>query len=463
MKKSFFNVLVPLKDSEHILHNTVTQRSILLNDHESSQYLSEDLNDLFLSLRLRDIGALVPEKIDEVEQLKDEDISAKKTSEKSLHLTLMMTEACNFGCNYCNQGHDKASNFIGDDVFRSVRNYVLAMPKLESLNVTWYGGEPLIRKKDIIRYSSLIKELGDKKGFKYNSDIITNGYLLDEDTAQSLCKSGIDCAQITIDGCKEDHNNSRYIKEGMDTYQKIVSNIKGAIMSSKLNIVIRVNVSSLNESRLTTLVDDLVNQGVLPNPQVGIYFANIYSPAKNGLEMTAEERSDSSAVISPEKFASIQFHLNKYCWEKGIKVALDMPAFQGACIATKRSSYAISPNGDLHKCYIVMANDEERVGKIKESGAELISNKFNHWDLWSAFEQDECSGCKLLGSCRGGCPLDYIKEGENKGEKTFKCPPAKLYINEYIFQHAVESGIVEPEKWDTELSKTSQDSLRFTK
>ena len=61
-----------------------------------------------------------------------------------------------------------------------------------------------------------------------------------------------------------------------------------------------------------------------------------------------------------------------------------------------------------------------RVGKIKESGTELISNKINHWDLWSAFEQNECSGCKLLGSCRGGCPLDYIKEGENKKEEKKK-------------------------------------------
>lgn len=455
---------MPLKNSEHILHNTVTQRSILLNNHESTQYLSENLNDLFLSLRLRDMGALIPEKTNEVEQLRSEDISAKKTNEKSLHLTLMMTEACNFGCNYCNQGHDKASNFMGDDVFQSVEKYVVGMPKLESLNVTWYGGEPLIRKKDIIRYSSLIKELGNAKGFNYNSDIITNGYLLDEETSQFLEQAGINCAQITIDGCKEDHNNSRYIKEGVDTYQKIVNNIKRAITSSKLNIVIRVNVSPLNKSRLEILVDDLVAQRVFPDSQVGIYFANIYSPAKNGLGATDEESSDSSAVISPEEFASVQFHLNKYCWEKGIRVALDMPAFQGACIATKRSSYAISPNGDLHKCYIVMANEEEKVGKIKESGAELISSKINHWDTWSAFEQDECSGCKLLGSCRGGCPLDYIKEGENKGEKkTFKCPPAKLYINEYIFQHAVESGIVEQDKWDLDLSKTSPDSLRITK
>ena len=123
MKKSLFNVLVPLKNSEHILHNTVTQRSILLNNHESTQYLSENLNDLFLSLRLRDMGALIPEKTNEVEQLRSEDISAKKTNEKSLHLTLMMTEACNFGCNYCNQGHDKASNFMGDDVFQSVEKY----------------------------------------------------------------------------------------------------------------------------------------------------------------------------------------------------------------------------------------------------------------------------------------------------------------------------------------------------
>jgi len=460
MKKSLFNVVIPLKRKEHLIHNTVTQRSILLNEYESSKYISEDFDDLLLNLRLRDMGAIVSEDLDEVEKLKNDDLSSKKTDEKSLHLTLMMTEACNFGCSYCNQGHDKASNFMAEDVFNSICNYIKDFSNLETLNITWYGGEPLIRKKDIMKYSTLINGMGNELGFKYSSDIITNGYLLDIQTAKSLVNSGVNCAQITIDGCEEDHDNSRYIKEGQRTYQRIIDNIKNAINETQLNIVIRVNVNPLNQSNLSMLVDDLINQGVVPNKQVGIYFANIYSAAKNGLNSVHEDEG----ILSAEKFAAIQFQMNRYCWKNGIKVALDMPAYQGACIATKKSSYAINPNGSLHKCYIVMANDEEKVGTLQDNGANLINSRFEHWNSWTAFEQEECSGCKLLGSCRGGCPLDFIQDSESDNEsKVYRCPPAKLYFNEYIFQRAVGTGVVDHDKWDENSSKTSLMSLRITK
>jgi uncharacterized protein len=451
--------MVPLKNNEYLLHNTLSQKSILLNKYEASTLEENGKIEALLRLRLQSIGALIGSEINEIERLHATDIRQKKLEEKSLNLTLMMTEACNFGCGYCNQGIEKSNNFIGEEVFKSVLKYINLNKKIPKVSINWYGGEPLIRKHDLIKYSKLIKDKCLSLNKEYTSDIITNGYFLDSRTANDLVSSGVTCAQVTIDGNRKDHDNSRYIKLGMSTFDKIMDNISSVLKESDLKIVIRVNVNKRNESGLEELINYFDKRDFSQSGKFAMYFANIYSPSKNNIDKHGVNPADAN-ILDPVEFASIQYNLNNLCWNKSIPVALDMPSYQGNCIATKKSSYAVSPDGTLHKCYIVMANENESIGKITTSGEiDLDIKKFESWDKWSAFEQNECSNCKLIGSCRGGCPLDYIKKNETI--EGGRCPSAKLYFNEYIFHSSVVQGLVKPDQWDDTKSKTNLQNLKI--
>ena len=51
--------------------------------------------------------------------------------------------------------------------------------KLKSISITWYGGEPLLKQETIDRISTNIIKIADENGIKYFSNIVTNGYLID--------------------------------------------------------------------------------------------------------------------------------------------------------------------------------------------------------------------------------------------------------------------------------------------
>jgi len=459
MKQSNLNIVIPLKDGKSLLHNTCTQGSLLLENSQLT-YLSHPLTaPILLKLRLQSIGAILNTDIDEITVLRKKDFISKKYKEKSLSITVMMTEACNFSCSYCNQGTNKQSKFLDSATFSKLVSYIQSFPDCEKLEVSWYGGEPLLRKKDIAEFSSQLLSHCISKQIIYESHITTNGYFLTLKAAEMLIKSGIKAAQITIDGDQDCHDNSRYIKEGHGSFELIMNNIKSVLENTELKIIIRTNVNKLNMDGLFNMIDQFIGFKFNHSDQFAIYFYNVYSPSKNQLEDSLYSDVDEN-LLDPFTFSHLQYKLNCYLRQNNFNIALDMPSFGGSCIATKKSSFAISPYGELFKCYVVMANRDEAVGTLSNEGAPLLDkSKFDTWNNWTAFEQEECRGCKLIGSCRGGCPLDYIQN--NSHSNNFRCPPSKLYFNEYVFSKAVQNGLVQPELWDEKLSKTNQHSLRL--
>ena len=66
--------------------------------------------------------------------------------------------------------------------------------------------------------------------------------------------------QITIDGIKETHDNSRYTKKGKPTFDIILENIINCVNNpiyekEKVNITIRVNVHKNNYNDVEKLLE----------------------------------------------------------------------------------------------------------------------------------------------------------------------------------------------------------------
>ena len=462
MELSKLNVFIPLKDNSSLVHNTYSKRTILLDSSEYKKVISSSNEALVNTLpynlfqKLARISAITTSSLNQIDKIKSNDLIHKQSTDH-LMITVMMTEACNFSCQYCNQGLDKQANHISFKVLDQISNYINNLePTPKSLSLTWYGGEPLIRSKDIISSSEYLKERSKEKSINYSSIIVTNGYMLTSEMANSLSDSGVSMAQVTVDGNKKDHDNSRYIKEGVGTYDKIMKNISNSLIDSSLNIVIRVNVDKRNCSNLKDLIDDLVLRNILQSQQFSIYLSHVYDPELNALDKQEDVKS---SLLSHLEFAEIQYNINNYILSLGGKVAVDLPNHEGSCIASHKYSFAIKPDGSLFKCYIPIANKNESFGSIENISESYEHKNFKKWNSWSPFESENCSGCKLIGSCRGGCRFNYVSsEYENE---PFKCPPAKYFTNEYLFQRAVSKGLVSPNQWDPNKSPTNISELRF--
>tara|TARA_A100000164_G_scaffold381428_1_gene433031 strand:+ start:1749 stop:3140 length:1392 start_codon:yes stop_codon:yes gene_type:complete len=463
MELSSLNILIPLKNNNGLLHNTISQRTLVLEKKEinSIKKLNSCKNieseiPYSLFLKLSKIKAVTSSAREQIKNLEKSDFSLKQSTSK-ISITVMMTEACNFGCKYCNQGLEKQTGYVDETLIRQITDYLLSLnPVPNKLEITWYGGEPLLRSKEIIKSSNLLKNICEKNNIEYHSTTVTNGYFLKGKLSQDLYEAGISISQISIDGDQKTHDASRYVIEGNGTYERIMNNIKDSLESSNMNIVIRVNTDRRNYKRLNNLIDDLYKRGIFRYKNFHIYFAHVYDPKLNMLD---NQNDVKSTLLSHVEFAKIQFDMGNYVKKLKGNIAIDLPAYKGDCIASLKQSFAIRPDGTLFKCYIPIANPEESFGTIKTIKESFESKNFKKWNSWKAFHHPNCNGCKLLGSCRGSCRFNYVSESYKNEE--FKCPPSKYYANEYIFQKAVSNGLVNPEDWDKQISKTNLENLRF--
>ena len=94
-------------------------------------------------------------------------------SNKRLELILLITEQCNFRCVYCYE--DFKIGKMEPDIIEGVKN--LINKRIEGLNLlqlSFFGGEPLLNKRAIFELSAFAKERCDTNKKNYNGSITTN-------------------------------------------------------------------------------------------------------------------------------------------------------------------------------------------------------------------------------------------------------------------------------------------------
>ena len=459
MYLSLFNIYIPLNGSSFLLFNSISRRLIRLSSEELAKIESGSLppwNPLIL--RLLDGHFVTPDPKNQYDTLRSVDTSWKKTP-STHHLILMMSEACNFSCSYCNQGSSKDPLVLSRATFDSIITYVNHVTRSDhTLDVSWFGGEPLLHLKLLSTYSKELSSLCAALGVYYKSRVITNGYLLSTESVELLLSSAISGAQVSFDGSSTDHNSSRYIHAGHDSYTKILDNITQCLQSfPDFNICLRVNSTSRNIVNHRNLIDDLFDRGLSGLSNFYVYWGHIYDPTLSRID---DAQEIDSILLSHEDFADGELTLNRYLRERGFQPSKSVNLTQGNCIATQQTSLLIRPNGDLHKCYIPVSNPTYGVGHIDDFLSVDTNSVFKQWNAWSAFDEPNCSGCRLLGSCRGGCPITYIMP--DFGRNDYRCPPNKLRLNEHLFDMALELGIVTRSDWSDTLSATNLSALRMT-
>ncbi len=147
---------------------------------------------------------------------------------KSRRLQLLMAQSCNLGCRYCyawrNGSNQKGVLMEWDVAKQSVDFLVKRSGNRRSVQVTFFGGEPLLNYEMIKKVVAYCEEIGPKAKKEFTYELITNATLLDEETVEFVAKHRF-LMMISIDGWKEMHNYNRpSMKKGEDEYDTILKN-----------------------------------------------------------------------------------------------------------------------------------------------------------------------------------------------------------------------------------------------
>ena len=102
-------------------------------------------------------------------------------------------------CSYCTR--DKASCDMSEETLIHVCD--LAFSKGKSAGLSFFGGEPMLKKELIIKAIEYCKEKEKQTEKKFRCKMTTNGSLLDKDFLAYALMSGLEIA-ISYDGSAQD-------------------------------------------------------------------------------------------------------------------------------------------------------------------------------------------------------------------------------------------------------------------
>lgn len=419
MKYSRYNYLFKSEKFGYLLYNSVTNSFASVNKalYGLLNEIKRDIQKV-TELDEQTIQYLKTAKI-LVNQFDDEDYIYQKRlkylavnqNRTSLNLTIAPTRGCNFNCPYCYED-DRKNISMTEEVEANLLTFIESQ-NVKHLNITWYGGEPLMAFKNIQRIVEKVENLD----IKFTHSIITNGYLLTERVSRYFKDHPLNKIQITIDGNKQTHNQRRVLLSGGGTYERIIKNIDTFLKHNDTHVAIRVN---LDDKTLYEFVDVYEMAKRNWGKKVHVYPAFVNDHINNRCAIN-------NNGIQKDFFLKLN---SQY----GIKLN-NYPRFQvGGCIATQINGYVVGPEGELYKCWNDIGIKEKIIGNVNSS--KIINQKVlaNYLAGETAFDDKKCLDCHLLPICNGGCVWKRIGNSR-KGGNFIICPREKGYLNHYLEMH----------------------------
>ncbi len=163
-----------------------------------------------------------------IQMLKDQPPNTSKDQFILNGLWLGVAHCCNLNCSYC---FAKKDNYLSDNNlkmdFNIAKNAIDFLIKHKgsnkNLNITFFGGEPLLNFDLIIEVLNYSEKIEKETGAKFSFSLTTNGTLLDK-KKYDLIKDKVEI-MISIDGTKEIHDQNRKFKNGYPSWDLIMSNL----------------------------------------------------------------------------------------------------------------------------------------------------------------------------------------------------------------------------------------------
>lgn len=125
---------------------------------------------------------------------------------------LIITRRCNLSCGYCSE-YDNSSEPVPLDV---LRRRIDALHRLRAANITLLGGEPLMHPDvaAIVAYA----------GRRSNTSLVTNGFLLRNETIERLNEARLNNMTVSIDTLRADP--TRYIQKSLRSLRTRLERLK---------------------------------------------------------------------------------------------------------------------------------------------------------------------------------------------------------------------------------------------
>lgn len=392
MKQSKYNCILQ-DNTGMVIYNAATDQLVALtpqlaNIFNESKAAPEKIKAQHAELydHLLQKGIFVCDDADETEAY----IRKREEYERSsgeYTITINPTLACNMSCWYCYESH-KNMPAMSADVKQSVLlliDKLLADNKLKKLNLSFFGGEPLLYFDnvvvDIINHAKMQCKAFDAK---LSIHFTTNAYLLTDNVLKQL--EGLDVSfQITIDGGKQVHDSVRKTKGGEPTYARIVEHIHQTL-SRGFSVGVRFNYTAKSIPSFIDVVKDFSHLQQEQKQLVNFTFQRVWQ----------DNEGDASQVEQQVE------HIERAFEQAGLFVNNAKSYIVPYCYADGVNTAVVNYNGDLFKCTARDFAPKSKEGTLAADGT-LRWNERLRKRMSIRHGSDTCLQCRIYPICHGGC------------------------------------------------------------
>lgn len=384
-----------------ILFNLQTETFIVLN-YELSRIVNSYKDDigalknkhLELFQQMLKQEFIIPSERDEVASMIAE-WKRQDNDPSYFGMIINPTLDCNLRCWYCYEEHKKKS-IMHTKVINAIHRLIekkVFLPQMRNLNISFFGGEPLLCFEDIVLpILSFAANKCKERKLNLNSNFTTNGVLLTNTMLTKLEQIELTSPatfQISLDGNRNYHNHSRIGANHEPTYDIIIKNIIDAA-SRQHTVSVRLNYTAGNAQTFVDILDDF---GKLPSgikKFIIFNFQQIWQDQTNDIHERIEKLKE---LFRNEHFI----------------VESDRINHRHNCYADKENNIVINSDGNIFKCTARDFIPKNREGYLSEEGNIIWNTNFEK-RMAVKYSNPTCLKCKVLPICNGGCSQSKLEE-----------------------------------------------------
>lgn len=382
--KSKYNV-VSNNGQKCIIYNTLYNSMAELDGHEYKQFNGKIGTDEVTERFFVENGFWIDEKIDEIKTYIELANLKHRNSRPDPTLILTTTLKCNARCSYCYEKGVEQKSFPVDKI-DSLVDFIKKLEWKRNINITWFGGEPLMNTKFIDELSQRLRE----NGIPYISSMITNGSLITDDMIrEKFFLWNLRHVQITLDGTSAEYKRIKnYINEDIGKFENIINNIEN-IATNGVSVNVRVNIDKNNIDDVKKLF--LYLELKFSNSDKIRYYPAFIDATEN--DVPEDKREDVLLEI---------FHELKYPAKLMAVNKLHNRALATSCHRHQINAYSIDVDGNVYRCEHDVGHAENKLGDVVDGV------KYDTRDVPQSL-RDTCRACVYLPKCYGGCESNYLK------------------------------------------------------
>lgn len=321
---------------------------------------------------------------------------------RSFNAIVVLNLDCNLDCGYCYEADFRGGQYMSGETADLVAETLLQekILKGQDVAISFYGGEPLLSLDLIERISVPLLEGAQRLGVNYSFTLVTNGTLLNKETARRLVPLGLKGAKFTLDGPREVHDQERPYASGAGSFDIIVDNLLE--IWDIVPVQLGGNFREENYRQFPLLLDHLVSRGITPEKIRHVQFTPVTPKAG-----CSDCGSGCASSDEPWLVEALLF-LREEIMRRGFPTSRPVVS---VCIVELEHNVVVDREGALYKCPAFMGSPQLCVGTLAEGTKEYAhSHCLGNWQV------DACLDCAYLPLCFGGCRFLTLAKGKSLDE-----------------------------------------------